>query len=148
MKKILVMGLPGSGKTTLSLELAKTLNAVHFNADEIRQKINKDLGFDVTDRVEHATRMGILCDIVNRTGVYAIADFVCPTASAREAFGANNSFVIWANRIPCRDFSDTTKLFTPPKEYHVRVTDEYDLKYWVNRCASFIESIEKKDFEI
>ena len=44
------MGLPGAGKTTLSLELAKMLNAVHFNADEIRKEVNKDLGFEPQDR--------------------------------------------------------------------------------------------------
>ena len=34
--KILVMGLPGSGKTTLATALAKELNAEHFNADLVR----------------------------------------------------------------------------------------------------------------
>jgi adenylate kinase family enzyme len=41
-KKLLVMGLPDAGKTTLSKLLAKRLVAVHFNADEIRANINKD----------------------------------------------------------------------------------------------------------
>ncbi len=44
-RKILIMGLPGSGKTALATALAPRLNAVHFNADEVRQNINKDLGF-------------------------------------------------------------------------------------------------------
>ncbi len=39
------MGLPGAGKTTLAVSLALRLNAVHFNADEVRQNINKDLDF-------------------------------------------------------------------------------------------------------
>jgi dephospho-CoA kinase len=56
MKKILVMGLPGAGKTTLSIELAKMLNAVHFNADEIRKEINKDLTFSIEDRIEQSRR--------------------------------------------------------------------------------------------
>ena len=37
-KKFLVMGLPGSGKTTLAKILAKELKAVWLNADEIRKK--------------------------------------------------------------------------------------------------------------
>ena len=44
-KKILILGLPGAGKTTLANELAPRLNAVHFNADDVRANVNKDLGF-------------------------------------------------------------------------------------------------------
>ena len=57
-RKILIMGLPGAGKSTLARALALRLNAVHFDADEIRQNINKDLGFSVADRLEQARRMG------------------------------------------------------------------------------------------
>ena len=45
-RKILIMGLPGSGKTTLAELLVPRLKAVWFNADAVRQEINKDLGFD------------------------------------------------------------------------------------------------------
>ena len=100
------MGLPGAGKTTLSLELAKMLNAVHFNADEIRKEVNKDLGFEPQDRIEHARRMGRLCDIVVRSGQYAIADFVCPLPETREAFGLDNtiSFCFIINLINCNQW--------------------------------------------
>ena len=55
-KKILIMGLPGAGKTTLATALAPRLNAVHFNADAVRANLSKDLGFARADRVEHARR--------------------------------------------------------------------------------------------
>ena len=77
-RKILVMGLPGAGKTTLARALAPRLNAVHFNADDVRANINKDLGFGHPDRIEHARRMGWLCDRVVDSGTYAIADFHLP----------------------------------------------------------------------
>jgi adenylylsulfate kinase len=40
MKIILIMGLPGSGKTTLAEELAPMLNAKRLNADEVRKEAN------------------------------------------------------------------------------------------------------------
>ena len=36
--KILIMGLPGSGKTTLARQLAPMFNAVWLNADEVRKE--------------------------------------------------------------------------------------------------------------
>jgi predicted kinase len=48
-RKILIMGLPGAGKTTLAGELAPLINAAMFNADEVRANINKDLGFERID---------------------------------------------------------------------------------------------------
>ena len=39
MKKILIMGLPGAGKTTLASELVPLLNAKWLNADEVRKKL-------------------------------------------------------------------------------------------------------------
>ena len=118
------MGLPGSGKTTLAEALARELQCVHFNADEVRREINKDLGFSVEDRIEQARRMGILCDIAGRWGSVVLADFVCPTPETREAFGAD--FTIWVDRIKEGRFEDTNKLFVPPEKYDSRITVKFD----------------------
>ena len=114
------MGLPGSGKTTLAKVLAKRIGAVHFNADGIRQNINKDLGFSMEDRIEQARRMGYLCDQVVAAGINAIADFVCPTAETSYAFG-EDYFTIWCDRIAASRFPDTNKIFQTPVDcdYHV-----------------------------
>ena len=132
------MGLPGAGKTTLSLELAKMLNAVHFNADEIRKEVNKDLGFEPQDRIEHARRMGRLCDIVVRSGQYAIADFVCPTPETRVAFGIDDTFIVFVNRTPVRNFADTTKMFVAPNKSHVIVNDGESPLYWANKIKQLL----------
>ncbi|QQR70100.1 MAG: adenylyl-sulfate kinase [Alphaproteobacteria bacterium] len=125
------MGLPGAGKTTLAKALAPLLNAVHFNADEVRQNINKDLGFSVEDRLEQARRMGWLCDRVVESGGWAIADFVCPTQEARAAFG--EAVVIWLDRIQEGRFDDTNRLFESPQAYDFRVTSEGTPHYWADQ---------------
>ncbi len=124
-RKILIMGLPGAGKTTLSRLVAARLNAVHFNADEVRANINKDLGFSEDDRIEHARRLGWLCNQVVKVGGYAIADFICPTPRTREAFFVGGEpLVIWMDRIQIGAYPDTNKMFVPPESYDLRVTAE------------------------
>ena len=61
MRKILIMGLPGAGKTTLATALAPLISAVVFNADAVRTNLSRDLGFSHSDRVEHARRMAWMC---------------------------------------------------------------------------------------
>ena len=56
MKIILIMGLPGSGKTTLAEELAPLLNAKRLNADEVRKEAN-DWDFSEEGRKRQARRM-------------------------------------------------------------------------------------------
>ena len=141
-KKILVMGLPGAGKTTLSRQLAPRLNAVHYNADDVRANVNKDLGFSEADRVEQARRMGWLCDQVVKSGCFAIADFICPTPIAREAFFSGGpGFVIWIDRIKAGVFEDTNRLFEPPQHYDLRVTSTGTPEYWAKQAMEHLRPV-------
>src|SRR3977135_416024 len=130
-RKILVMGLPGSGKTTFTRALAPMLNAVVFNNDEGRANINRDLGFSMEDRVEQARRMGWLCDRVVESGGIAIADFICPTPATRAAFG--DAFTVFIDRIQASRFDDTNRVFVPPDRCDVRVEPEGTPQYWAER---------------
>lgn len=132
------MGLSGTGKTTLTNALAPHLNAVVFNADAIRENINKDLGFTNEDRIEQARRMGWLCDRVTETNNNAIADFICPTHETRNAFG--EAFVVWVDRIKEGRFEDTNKLFQPPEQYDLRVTEEGNPQYWAQKALALYET--------
>jgi hypothetical protein len=141
-RKILIMGLPGAGKTTLSKVLAPRLNAVHFNADAVRANVNKDLGFSEEDRIEHARRMGWLCDQVVNVGCFAIADFICPIPATRQAFmGDVSAFVIWVDRIKAGAFADTNRMFVPPEHADLRVTPEGTPEYWAEQAIALLRPV-------
>ncbi len=120
MKPILILGLPGSGKTTLAILVADALNAVHWNADTVRANINKDLKFTTEDRIEQARRMGWLCANVQQANYQSVADFVCPLPECLAAFG--DAFVVWIDRIETGRFADTNAIFQNPSYYHVKIS--------------------------
>jgi cytidyltransferase-like protein len=134
VRKILIMGLPGAGKTTLATVLGPLLNAVTFNADAVRANLSPDLGFAHEDRIEHARRMGWMCDRVVEAGGTAIADFVCPTEETRAAFGA--AFTIWVDRIRAGRFEDTNRMFTPPARFDLRVSTEVEPLHWAEQVLA------------
>lgn len=147
-RKILVMGLPGSGKTAFAKELVKRLNAVWFNADEVRQTVNEDLGFSEEDRQKQSERMSWMCDQVVKTGTYAVAEFICPTEKTREAF--NPDYVIWVDRIKEGRYEDTNKLFEPPtgdKRWNDNdlVLKEGTIEEWADKAVAHLGSIENWD---
>src|SRR5580704_10994902 len=135
-RKILIMGLPGAGKTALAAALAPLLNAVVFNADAVRANLSRDLGFGHEDRVEHARRMGWMCDRVVEAGGTVVADFICPTADTRAAFG--DAFTIWIDRIDAGRFEDTNRMFVPPDHFDLRVRSEGTPQYWAEQALALL----------
>lgn len=133
-QKILVMGLPGAGKTTLAHALAPLLNAVVFNADAVRSNLSRDLGFCYADRIEHARRMGWMCDRVVEAGGTVIADFICPTPETRAAFGP--AFTIWLDRIEAGRFEDTNRMFVGPSQCDLRIPAEGTPQYWAEQALA------------
>jgi len=117
--KILIMGLPGSGKTTLAKHLAPMLNAVWINADEARTQAD-DWDFTEQGRQRQALRMWTLAEeAVDRNRV-VVADFICPNEETRQQFKAD--YTVWMDTIKESKFEDTNKMFVAPTKYNFRVT--------------------------
>ena len=136
MKIILVMGLPGAGKTTLADELAPMLEAKRLNADEIR-KAATDWDFSEEGRKRQARRMAEHALKLKNDGNYVVADFICPTPEARSLFPAD--FIIWVDTIKEGRFEDTNQMFIKPEKYDFHVTTQ-DAKTWTPKI---IEEIKK-----
>ena len=109
--KILIMGLPGSGKTYLAERLQKHLGCAWFNADAVRKMAN-DWEFSTDARIRQARRMANIADFEKAQGHSVICDFVCPTQLTRYVFNAD--FTIWMNTIPRGRFEDTNAIFETP----------------------------------
>jgi len=147
--KILIMGLPGSGKTTLAQMMAPRLNAVWLNADEVRKEAN-DWDFSEDGRRRQSLRMRSLAEGAVGNNRTVVADFICPTKKTREHFGAD--YVIWMDTIKESRFEDTNKMFEEPTEYNTRVTSK-DAEMWAFlvvqeiRDMIWLEQQEKNDLE-
>jgi len=123
--KILIMGLPGSGKTYLAERLVPILNAAWYNADKLREMAN-DWDFSDEGRRRQSRRMRTFADFEKDNGRYVVCDFVCPTKETRENFDAD--IVIWMDTIKEGRFEDTNKIFISPEQidFHVREWNDHN----------------------
>ena len=119
--KILIMGLPGSGKTTLASELVPLLNAKWINNDKVRKAAN-DWDFSEEGRIRQSKRMADEALKMKSEGNIVIADFICPTPEARKLFPAD--YVIWVDTIKEGRFEDTNQMFIKPEKYDFHVTSQ------------------------
>ena len=135
MKIILIMGLPGSGKTTLASELVPLLEAKWLNADDVRKEAN-DWDFSAEGRIRQAKRMWSKALEYKNHGNHVVADFICPTPAARALFPAD--FIIWVDTIKEGRFDDTNKMFVKPEKYNFHVTTQ-DAKNWAPKIFKEIK---------
>jgi phosphopantetheine adenylyltransferase len=151
-QRILIMGLPGSGKTYFAERLKKYLEQYSrpidenslapfsdakitvgwLNADEVRRHYN-DWDFSTEGRIRQSLRMRDLADESNTD--YCIVDFVAPLVQMRNNFRAD--WTIWIDTIERGRFEDTNKMFTPPEYYDFRITEQA-AEQWADYVADAI----------
>lgn len=112
---IQIIGLPGSGKTTLASNLTARTNAIHLNADAVRADLSSDLGFTAEDRVEQARRLGAMARLLDAQGHLVIVDWIAPTEETRKSFGKFD-YRIHMDTITEGRFPDTNKIWERPKD--------------------------------
>ena len=135
--KILIMGLPGSGKTYLAQRLQPLLNAAWFNADKVREMAN-DWDFSPEGRTRQSLRMKALADYESDNERIVICDFICPTSETRKMFKPD--IVIWLDTIKEGRFEDTNKLFEEPEKVDFRIT-EWNDKNHINIAAEISKDV-------
>jgi adenylate kinase family enzyme len=144
-KKILIMGLPGAGKTFLATALKKYIEensnvknfpmdrAINmermpttykcsvdwFNADEIRKQYN-DWDFSKEGRIRQSLRMAEFA--LKCSSDFVICDFVAPLVEMRNNFKAD--WTVWVDTIDQGRYEDTNKAFIPPEVYDFRITEQ------------------------
>ena len=126
MMIILIMGLPGSGKTTLAKKLIPILDAKWVNADKVREEAN-DWDFSIEGRKRQAKRMKEKALKFKEAEFNVIVDFVCPLPETRKIF--NPDFIIWMDTIKKSRYPRMNRIFKKPKKYDIRVTSK-DHKLW------------------
>ena len=123
--KILVMGLPGSGKTYLSERLQPLLESAWFNADKVRSMAG-DWDFSEEGRLRQSLRMKSIADFESSHDRIVICVFVCPTQETRKIFEAD--ITIWLDTIEEGRFEDTNALFEPPShvDFHIKEWNDHN----------------------
>jgi len=137
-KKILVMGLNDSGKTTFAKKLAYALNCPHINADEVRKNA-KDWDFSHEGRKRQCLRVKEMAEALDG---FVICDFICPTDELRQLFEPD--LLIWMNTTKHSKFKDTHKMFEPPKWFHFQIRNKQDALY--DLAIKQIKSLVTADF--
>lgn len=82
-------GLPSSGKSTLGHEVERLLfergcSSYVLDGDNIRHRLNKDLGFSPEDRKENIRRIGEVAHLFADAGMIVLTAFISPYREDRD----------------------------------------------------------------
>lgn len=164
---IWMCGLSGAGKSTLASELDLELSARGFlsmviDGDEIRQGLNRGLGYSAEDRRENLRRVAEVARLTTACGIISIVSFITPTQSVRQMVrnivGENDYTEVFVNapldvceqrdikglyrlaregRI--KDFTGIDSPFEPPVNPHIEInTDKMSIEQCSHKLLEFV----------
>ncbi len=89
-KLLWLTGLPGAGKSTVANLVEKKLHSLGkhtyiLDGDNLRHGLNRDLGYEDGDQVEHIRRIAEVANILIEAGIIVIAPVVSPFRNERRA---------------------------------------------------------------
>jgi bifunctional enzyme CysN/CysC len=105
-KVIWFTGLSGSGKSTIANALEVELHSQGYrtyllDGDNVRQGLNKDLGFTDADRVENIRRIAEVAKLMMDAGMIVMTAFISPfrreRQMARELIGEDNFVEVYVS---------------------------------------------------
>jgi adenylylsulfate kinase len=161
-------GLPSSGKSTLAHQLERSLfeqgcNAYVLDGDNIRHRLNKDLGFTAEDRTENIRRISEVANLFSDAGIIVISAFISPyrrdRAQARSLNEPGRFFEVYcrcsleacekrdpkglyrrARKGEVKDFTGVSAPYEEPEQPEIVVdTDKQSLDECVTRILRFLE---------
>jgi len=142
-------GLPGAGKSTLANSLEKLLHkdgrhTMVLDGDNVRRGLNRDLGFEASDRLENVRRVAHVAQLMVDAGLIVIVALISPSRSerrwARELVGSSQFIEVFvdtplkecirrdpkghyaralAGKIP--DFTGISSNYEPPEDPEIRI---------------------------
>lgn len=164
-------GLSGAGKTTIArlveAELTRLGRPVEvLDGDVVRTHLSKGLGFSKEDRDENIRRIGFVCNLLSKHGVFAIAAAISPYRDIRAEIrtAAGGRFVevfvncpleecarrdvkgLYARALAgeIRNFTGVSDPYEPPLAPEVTV--ETDHESAAESCARVIAALERGGF--
>lgn len=163
-------GLSGSGKSTVANALEKRLRSLGrhsylLDGDNIRQGLNKDLGFTDQDRVENIRRVAEVAKLMIDAGLIVIVSFISPFKSERKMareLVERNEFVevfmdtplnVCETRDPkglyrkaragkIKNFTGIDSAYEPPELPEVRLTCDKGVETLADELISYLREAE------
>ncbi len=152
-KVLWLTGLSGAGKSTLAKQLEKKLfnegiRTYILDGDNLRQGINKDLGFSESGRIENIRRVAEIAKLMVDSGTFVITALISPYENERnmaKALFAKNDFIeVFVNAsIKTLEKRDVKGLYKKSREGKVKNFTGIDSRYEKPKTPDIIINTDK-----